>query len=71
MNGSNAVFERLHSVDSVFNRIVIYSGNALHAADIDGSLFDGNEASRWRLTISSIIRSANPADSTAIETNRR
>jgi hypothetical protein len=55
MNGSNASFERTHSVDSVFNRVVIYSGNVLHAADIDGSLFDGNDHSPWRLTISSLI----------------
>jgi hypothetical protein len=56
-NGSNALFERLHSVDSAFNRIVIYSGNVLHAADIDGSLFSGNDNGRWRLTISSLINS--------------
>ena len=56
-NGSNALFERIHSVDSAFNRIVIYSGNVLHAADIDGSLFDGNDNSRWRLTIASLINS--------------
>jgi hypothetical protein len=56
-NGSNALFERMHSVDSAFNRIVIYSGNVLHAADIDGSLFNGDENSRWRLTISSLINS--------------
>src|SRR3984893_6241572 len=48
-NGSNALFERTHSVDSAFNRIVIYSGNVLHAADIDGSLFsNGDDNSRWR-----------------------
>jgi hypothetical protein len=56
-NGSNALFERTHSIDSAFNRIVIYSGNVLHAADIDGSLFDGNDDSQWRLTISSLIKS--------------
>ena len=56
-NGSNALFERTHSVDSVFNRIVIYSGNVLHAADIDGSLFTGNDNSQWRLTISALIKS--------------
>jgi hypothetical protein len=56
-NGSNVLFERTHSVDSAFNRIVIYPGNALHAADIDGSLFSGNDNSRWRLTISSLINS--------------
>src|ERR1700724_404455 len=56
-NGSTALFERTHSVDSAFNRIVIYSGNVLHAADIDGSLFSGNDNGRWRLTISSLINS--------------
>src|SRR6266851_7611063 len=56
-NGSNALFERTHSVDSTFNRIVIYSGNVLHAADIDGSLFSGNDNSQWRLTVSSLINS--------------
>src|ERR1700692_2249863 len=55
-NGSNALFERMHSVDSAFNRIVIYSGNVLHAADIDGSLFNGNDNGRWRLTVSSLIK---------------
>jgi hypothetical protein len=56
-NGSNDLFERTHSVDSAFNRIVIYSGNVLHAADIDGSLFNGNDNCRWRLTVSSLINS--------------
>jgi hypothetical protein len=56
-NGSNALFERTHSVDSAFNRIVIYSGSVLHAADIDGSLFSGNECGKWRLTISSLLKS--------------
>jgi hypothetical protein len=56
-NGSNALFERTHSVDSAFNRIVIYSGNVLHAADIDGSLFNGNDNSQWRLTVSSLMNS--------------
>jgi hypothetical protein len=56
-NGSNALFERTHSVDSVFNRIVIYPGNVLHAADIDGSLVNGNDESRWRLTVTSLTNS--------------
>jgi len=56
-NGSNDLFERTHSVDSAFNRIVIYSGNVLHAADIDGSLFNGNDNSQWRLTVTSLIKS--------------
>jgi len=60
-NGSNALFERTHSVDSAFNRIVIYSGNVLHAADIEGSLFDGNDNGQWRLTISSLIKSTSPS----------
>jgi len=54
-NGSNDLFERTHSVDSAFNRIVIYSGNVLHAADIDGSLFNGNDNCQWRLTVASLI----------------
>jgi hypothetical protein len=57
-NGSNALFERTHSVDSAFNRIVIYSGNVLHAADIDGSLFSADDNSPWRLTVSSLVNSA-------------
>jgi hypothetical protein len=59
-NGSNALFERTHSVDSAFNRIVIYSGNILHAADIEGSLFNGSGNRQWRLTVSSLVR-AKPA----------
>jgi hypothetical protein len=54
-NGSNDLFERTHSVESAFNRMVIYSGNVLHAGDIDGSLFDGNDNSQWRLTVTSLI----------------
>jgi Family of unknown function (DUF6445) len=57
-NGSNDLFERTHSVDSAFNRIVIYPGNILHAADIDASLFDGNDNGQWRLTVSSLINSS-------------
>ena len=57
MNGSNDLFERTHSVDSVFNRIVIYSGNVLHAADIDGRLFNGHDNGQWRLTVTSLINS--------------
>jgi Family of unknown function (DUF6445) len=56
-NGNSDLFERTHSVDSAFNRIVIYSGNVLHAADIDGSLFAGNDNSRWRLTVTSMMNS--------------
>src|SRR6266481_4667623 len=33
------------------------SGTVLHAADIDGSLFNGNDNCRWRLTVSSLIKS--------------
>jgi hypothetical protein len=58
VNGSNDLFERTHSVDSVFNRMVIYSGNVLHAADIDGRLFDGNDPGQWRLTVTSLMHSA-------------
>ena len=57
MNGSNGLFERTHSVDSVFNRIVIYPGNVLHAADIDGSLYNDDDNSRWRLTVTSLMTS--------------
>jgi hypothetical protein len=56
-NGNSDLFERTHSVDSAFNRMVIYSGNVLHAADIDGSLFAGNDNSRWRLTVTSMMNS--------------
>jgi Family of unknown function (DUF6445) len=54
-NGSNDLFERTHSVDSAFNRMVIYSGNVLHAADIDGSLVNGSDNGQWRLTVTSLI----------------
>jgi hypothetical protein len=57
-NGSDVLFERTLSVDSVFNRIVIYSGKVLHAADIDGSLFAGDDNGQWRLTISSLVTTA-------------
>jgi hypothetical protein len=56
-NGSTVLFERTHSVDSAFNRIVIYSGTVLHAGDIDGSLFDSKDNSQWRLTVTSLMKS--------------
>lgn len=58
MNGSNELFVRMHSVDSAFNRIVIYPGNVLHAADIDGSLISGNDNAQWRLTVTSLLQTS-------------
>ncbi|HCS66160.1 MAG TPA: hypothetical protein DIW64_19985 [Cellvibrio sp.] len=55
MNGSNAYFEQIASVDAMFNRMIIYPSNILHSGNIAPDFnFDPNPIS-GRLTLNSFI----------------
>ena len=44
-------FERIHSVDAVFNRLIIYKGCALHSGDVGERTVLSEDPRRGRLTI--------------------
>jgi len=44
-------FERIHTVEAAFNRLVIYKGNALHSGDISGRTILSEDPRKGRLTI--------------------
>ncbi|HEU5137622.1 MAG TPA: DUF6445 family protein [Steroidobacteraceae bacterium] len=44
-------FERIHTVDAAFNRLVVYKGNALHSGDISGRTVLSEDPLRGRLTV--------------------
>jgi hypothetical protein len=44
-------FERLHGVEAVFNRLIIYKGNALHSGDISARTVLSEDPRTGRLTI--------------------
>lgn len=44
-------FERIHTVDAAFNRLIIYKGNALHSGDISGRTVLSDDPRLGRLTI--------------------
>jgi hypothetical protein len=44
-------FERIHRVDAVFNRLIVYKGNALHSGDITARTVLSEDPRRGRLTI--------------------
>jgi hypothetical protein len=55
MNGSNQFFQQIASIDSIFNRIVIYPTTALHSGNIAPTFdFDSNPRT-GRLTLNSFI----------------
>ena len=49
-------FERLHSIDAVFNRLIIYKGNALHSGDISARTVLSEDPRLGRLTINGFGR---------------
>lgn len=58
MNGDNALFERIATMEAKFNRLIIYRGTSLHSGDI-GSDYDFNIDPRsGRLTVTSFLYSA-------------
>lgn len=44
-------FEKLHSVEAVFNRLIVYPGNALHSGDIGARTVLSEDPRHGRLTI--------------------
>jgi hypothetical protein len=44
-------FERIHGVEAVFNRVIVYKGNALHSGDITARTLLSEDPRRGRLTI--------------------
>lgn len=51
INGDTAVFQRIHSVAALFNRLIIYRGNLLHSGDIPPGLVLLEDPRDGRLTI--------------------
>lgn len=49
-------FERVHSIDAAFNRLIIYRGNALHSGDISGRTVLSEDPRQGRLTINGFGR---------------
>jgi hypothetical protein len=44
-------FERIHRIEAVFNRLIIYHGNALHSGDISSRTILSEDPRQGRLTI--------------------
>jgi len=53
-------FERIHTVEAEFNRLIIYKGNALHSGDISGRTMLSEDPRVGRLTINGFGRLATP-----------
>jgi len=51
-------FERIHTVEAAFNRLIIYKGNALHSGDISGRTILSEDPRLGRLTINGFGRLA-------------
>jgi len=51
-------FERIHTVDALFNRLLVYKGNALHSGDISGRTMLSEDPRLGRLTINGFGRLA-------------
>ena len=56
--GSNALFERIYSVDAAYNRAVMYRGANLHAIDIPTGFSFGDTPLTGRLTVNSFLTPA-------------
>lgn len=55
---ATGLFERIHAVDAVFNRLIVYKGNALHSGDIGPGTVLSEDPRRGRLTINGFGRLA-------------
>ncbi len=55
INGDSALFERLDSVDGVYNRLVVYRRNSLHSGNIDSARVPPADVQAGRLSINSFI----------------
>lgn len=55
INGDSPLFERIDSVDGVYNRMLIYRRNSLHSGNIDSDLVPPPDVHAGRLSINSFI----------------
>lgn len=55
INGDSPLFERVHSVDGVFNRMLVYRRNSLHSGNIDSARVPPADVQAGRLSINSFI----------------
>ena len=55
INGDSPLFERVDSVDGVYNRLVLYRRNSLHSGNIDSARVPPADALAGRLSINSFI----------------
>ncbi|ATC94229.1 DUF6445 family protein [Pseudoalteromonas tunicata] len=55
LQGSTRLFEQVFTVKPKFNRIIIYSGNILHCADLKGEINQTSDLSLGRLTVASFF----------------
>lgn len=53
---ATGLFERIHTVEAVFNRLIIYKGNALHSGDVGPGTVLSEDPGRGRLTINGFGR---------------
>src|SRR5690606_38380283 len=55
INGDSPLFQRVGSVDGVYNRIVVYRRNSLHSGNIDSDRVPPADVHAGRLSINSFI----------------
>lgn len=55
IDGDTGLFERIDSVDGVFNRLVVYRRNSLHSGNIDNARIPPPDPLAGRLSINSFI----------------
>ncbi len=55
INGDTALFQRIGSVEGLFNRLVVYPCNLLHSGNIDRKFQPDNNPRNGRLTINTFI----------------
>lgn len=55
INGDSSLFERVDSVDGVYNRLIVYRRNSLHSGNIDNARPPPADVQAGRLSINSFI----------------
>lgn len=61
INGDSPLFERVDSVDGVYNRMVVYRRNSLHSGNIESDRVPPADVQAGRLSINSFIDVLAPA----------
>lgn len=60
MNGSNALFEQIADVPFMYNRLIVYQCNCLHAGNLDPRRDLSNNPTLGRLTANSLLSYSRP-----------